>query len=52
MGYTNDAGKFTTFSVAIPGIRTDVLVTDEVIDKMLYLGVFAYPPVSACSRIT
>jgi hypothetical protein len=39
LGYLNDAGKFTTFSVPLPGIRTDVLVTDEVIDKMLYLNV-------------
>lgn len=39
LGYLNDAGKFTTFSVPLPGIRTDVLVTDEVMDKMLYLNV-------------
>ena len=39
LGYFNDAGKFTTFSVPLPGIRTDVLVTDEVMDKMLYLNV-------------
>ena len=39
LGYLNDAGKFTTFSVPLPGLRTDVLVTDEVIDKMLYLNV-------------
>jgi len=39
LGYINDAGKFTTFSVPLPGIRTDVLVTDEVMDKMLYLNV-------------
>lgn len=39
LGYLNDAGKFSTFSVPLPGIRTDVLVTDEVIDKMLYLNV-------------
>jgi hypothetical protein len=39
LGYLNDAGKFTTFSVPLPGIRTDVLVTDEVMDKVLYLNV-------------
>ncbi len=39
LGYLNDEGKFSTFSVPLPGIRTDVLVTDEVIDKMLYLNV-------------
>lgn len=39
LGYINDADKFTTFSVPIPGIRSDLLVTDEVIDKALYLNV-------------
>jgi len=39
LGYLNDAGTFTTFSVPIPGIRTDLRVTDEVIDKALYLNV-------------
>lgn len=39
LGYLNDAGKFITFSVPLPGIRTDVLVTDEVMDRMLYLNV-------------
>lgn len=39
LGYLNDAGKFTTFTVPIPGIRTDLLVTDEVVDKALYLNV-------------
>ena len=39
LGYINDAGKFTTFTVPIPGIRTDLLVTDEVVDKALYLNV-------------
>ena len=39
LGYLNDVGKFTTFCVPLPGIRTDVLVTDEVMDRMLYLNV-------------
>jgi len=39
LGYLNDAGTFTTFTVPIPGIRTDLLVTDEVVDKALYLHV-------------
>ncbi len=39
LGYLNDAGTFTTFTVPIPGIRTDLLVTDEVVDKALYLNV-------------
>lgn len=39
LGYLNDAGTFTTFTVPIPGVRTDLLVTDEVVDKALYLHV-------------
>lgn len=39
VGYLNDTGQFTTFTVPIPGIRTDLLVTDEVVDKALYLNV-------------
>jgi hypothetical protein len=39
LGYLNDAGTFTTFTVPIPGIRTDLRVTDEVVDKALYLNV-------------
>ena len=37
--YFNDAGAFRTFMIPIPGIRTNLLVTDEVIDTMLYLHV-------------
>jgi len=39
LGYLTDAGSFTTFTVPIPGIRTDLLVTDELVDKALYLNV-------------
>ncbi len=39
LGYLNDAGTFTTFTLPIPGIRTDLLVTEEVVDKALYLNV-------------
>ena len=39
LGYLNDAGTFTTFTVPIPGIRTDLLVTDEVVEQALYLHV-------------
>ena len=39
LSYINDAGKFTTFTVPVPGIRTDLRVTDEVVDKALYLNV-------------
>ena len=39
LGYVNDAGELKTFTVSIPGIRTDLLVTDEVVDKMLYFNV-------------
>jgi hypothetical protein len=39
LGYLNDAGQFITFTVPVAGIRTDLLVTDEVVDKVLYLNV-------------
>ncbi len=39
LGYVNDEGKLITFTVPIPGIRTDLLVTEEVLDKMLYFNV-------------
>lgn len=37
VAYLNGAGKFATFTVPVPGIRTDLLVTDEVVEKALYL---------------
>jgi hypothetical protein len=39
LAYFNDAGKLVTFNAPLPGIRTDLLVTDEVVDKALYLTV-------------
>ncbi len=39
LGYVNDAGQFSTFTVPLAGIRSDLLVTDEVVDKVLYLNV-------------
>jgi hypothetical protein len=39
LGYLNDAGTFTTFTLSIPGIRSNLLVSDEVVDKALYLNV-------------
>lgn len=39
LGYVNDTGELKTFTVPIPGIRTDLLVTEEVVDKMLYFNV-------------
>ena len=39
LGYVNDAGELKTFTVPIAGIRTELLVTDEVVDKMLYFNV-------------
>jgi hypothetical protein len=35
----NDAGEFVTFTLPISGIRTDLLVSDEVVEKALYLNV-------------
>ncbi len=39
LGYLNDGGEFKTFTAPVPGVRSDLLVTDEVIDKFLYLNV-------------
>src|SRR6476659_6115651 len=39
LGYLNDAGNFRTFTAPLPGIRTDLLVTDEVVEQALYLHV-------------
>ncbi len=39
LGYLNDAGEFKTFIVPVPGVRSELLVTDEVIDKFLYFNV-------------
>lgn len=39
LGYLNDAGEFRTFTAPVPGVRSDLLVTDEVIDKFLYFNV-------------
>jgi len=39
LAYVNDAGQFVTFMAPLPGIRTDVLVTAEVVDRALYLTV-------------
>jgi hypothetical protein len=39
LGYRNDAGKFITFTVPVPGVRPDLLVTDEVVEQALYLNV-------------
>ncbi len=39
LGYLNDTGEFKTFTAPVPGVRSDLLVTDEVIDKVLYFNV-------------
>jgi len=39
VSYVNDAGKFVTFVVPLPGIRSDLCVTDEVVEKALYFNV-------------
>ncbi len=39
LGYLNDAGEFKTFTAPVPGVRSDLLVTDEVVDKFLYFNV-------------
>jgi len=39
VSYVNDAGKFVTFVVPLPGVRADLCVTDEVVEKALYFNV-------------
>ncbi len=39
VSYVNDAGKLVTFVVPLPGIRSDLCVTDEVVEKALYFNV-------------
>lgn len=39
VSYFNDAGQFVTFVVPLPGLRSDVCVTDEVMEKALYFNV-------------
>lgn len=36
VAYVNDAGTFVTFTVALPGLRTDLLVTEEVVERAMY----------------
>ncbi len=36
VAYVNDAGAFVTFTVPLPGLRTDLLVTDEVVERAIY----------------
>jgi len=36
VAYVNDAGTFLTFTVPLSGLRTDLLVTDEVVERALY----------------
>jgi hypothetical protein len=37
LAYLNDAGKFVTFTLPMTGLRTDLCVTDEVVERALYL---------------
>src|SRR3990172_4205527 len=39
VAYTNEAGKFVTFTLPVPAVRTHLFVTDEVVEKALYLMV-------------
>lgn len=36
VAYVNDAGTFVTFTVPLPGLRTDLSVTDEVVERAMY----------------
>lgn len=39
VAYVNDAGEFVTFTLPIKGMRMDILVSDEVLERALYLNV-------------
>lgn len=36
VAYVNDAGTFVTFTVPLTGLRTDLSVTDEVVERAMY----------------
>ena len=36
VAYVNDGGTFVTFTVPLSGMRTDLLVTDEVVERAMY----------------
>ena len=36
VAYVNDTGTFVTFTVPLAGLRTDLLVTDEVVERAMY----------------
>ena len=36
VAYVNDAGTFVTFTAPLPGLRTDLLVTEEVVERAMY----------------
>lgn len=48
--YTNDNGQFITFVAPMPGIRFDLLVTDEVVDKAMYLMIDQNQSLSAVAK--
>lgn len=36
VAYVNDAETFVTFTVPLPGLRMDLLVTDEIVERAMY----------------
>ena len=36
VAYVNDAGTFVTFTLPLPGLRTDLSVTEEVVERAMY----------------
>jgi hypothetical protein len=36
VAYVNDGGTFVTFTIPLSGIRTDLWVTDEVVERAMY----------------
>lgn len=36
VAYVNEADTFVTFTLPVPGLRTDLLVTEEVVERAMY----------------
>ena len=51
VSYFNDAGKFVTFVVPLPGLRSDLCVTDEVVEKALYFNVDRNLPLAVTAEM-
>lgn len=51
VAYVNDVGKFVTFMVPLPGIRTDLCVSAEVVERALYFMIDCNLPVPLTTQM-